>query len=79
MIAFTRTKSDNSEAFLVCRNFDRSKVPLPMSFSEAALNVLASQKGGTLTLDSLASLCGQVSASKEWEMIKAYVGSGDLK
>ncbi|RXK40771.1 CAMK protein kinase [Tremella mesenterica] len=72
------SRKGSGEAFLVCRNFDRSRVPLPATFSEKALDSLAQQQGGTLTLESLSSLGGPQRTSKEWELIKAYVGSGNF-
>jgi tRNA (cytidine32/guanosine34-2'-O)-methyltransferase len=64
----------------VCRNFDPSIVPLPTTFSQEALDGLAQQTAGTLTLESLATLVpSDVGDLKEWEVIKAYVGGGDLK
>lgn len=69
-----------SEAFIVCRNFDSSKVPLPITFSPEALESLAQQTTGTLTLESLADLVSESQvSSKEWDAIKAYVGKGDLE
>lgn len=47
-----------TEAFIVCRNFDPSTVPLPTTFSQEALAQLAKQTSGTLTLESLAELVG---------------------
>lgn len=67
------------EAFIVCRNFDPSRVPLPETFPPAALAELERQTSGTLTLDSLAYLGDTGGTAADWEMIKAYVGSGDLK
>jgi tRNA (cytidine32/guanosine34-2'-O)-methyltransferase len=64
---------------LVCRNFDPNTVPLPAHFSIEALKALEQQTKGTLTLDSLAYLVDGARSTKEWEFIKAYVGSGDLK
>jgi tRNA (cytidine32/guanosine34-2'-O)-methyltransferase len=63
---------------LVCRNFDPDTVPLPPQFSAEALKALQESKG-TLTLDSLAQLVDGSKSTKEWEFIKAYVGSGDLE
>ncbi len=67
------------EAFIVCRNFDSTKVPLPETFPPEALAALAKQTTGTLTLDSLSQLGEDRGSSREWAMIKPYVGSGDLK
>ncbi len=67
------------EAFIVCRNFEPSKVPLPATFPPAALLALEKQTTGTLTLDTLAELCDGSQSSAKWEISKAYVGSGDLK
>ncbi|WVF65927.1 hypothetical protein IAT40_000665 [Kwoniella sp. CBS 6097] len=73
------SRKGSGEAFIVCRNFDPSRVPLPSTFSSSALAELRNQTSGTLTLDSLASLgVGSKETSKEWEMIKGYVGGGDL-
>ncbi|WWD22524.1 hypothetical protein CI109_107017 [Kwoniella shandongensis] len=73
------SRKGSGEAFVVCRNFDPAKVPLPTTFSESALAELRRQTSGTLTLDSLSSLgLGEGSTSREWEMIKGYVGGGDL-
>ncbi|WVW81818.1 hypothetical protein I302_103815 [Kwoniella bestiolae CBS 10118] len=73
------SRKGSGEAFIVCRNFDPTRVPLPDTFSELALAELRQQKSGTLTLDSLASLgTNEIRHTKEWEMIKAYVGGGDL-
>ncbi|WWC85840.1 uncharacterized protein L201_000707 [Kwoniella dendrophila CBS 6074] len=73
------SRKGSGEAFIVCRNFDPSRVPLPKSFSASALAELRQQTSGTLTLDSLASLGTNVgNGSKEWELIKGYVGGGDL-
>ncbi|WWC58150.1 uncharacterized protein I303_100685 [Kwoniella dejecticola CBS 10117] len=73
------SRKGSGEAFIVCRNFDPSRVPLPQTFSPAALAELRQQTSGTLTLDSLASLGdGHGLNSKEWESIKGYVGGGDL-
>ncbi|KAK6905236.1 CAMK protein kinase [Kwoniella mangroviensis CBS 8886] len=73
------SRKGSGEAFIVCRNFDPIRVPLPNIFSDSALAELRQQKTGTLTLDSLASLgTSEVKSSNEWEMIKAYVGGGDL-
>ena len=74
-----RIGTNRPESFIVCRNFDQSKVPLPKTFSSTALAELARQTTGTLTLESLAELGEGDGSSKEWEVIKAYVGSGDLK
>lgn len=63
----------------MCRNFDPSRVPLPITFAPEALLDLARQTTGTLTLESLAQLTTGSNGSKEWETIKAYVGSGDLE
>lgn len=71
--------ADQSEAFLICRNFDPSTVPLPSQFSGEALTALEQQTKGTLTLDSLAHLVDGTKSTKEWEFIKAYVGSGDFE
>lgn len=71
--------ADQAEAFIVCRNFDPSKVPLPITFPPDALDALAKQTTGTLTLESLAHLTGHRETAAEWEAIKAYVGSGDLE
>ena len=69
-----------SEAFIVCRNFDSSKVPLPVTYPRDALAELAKQTSGTLTLDSLSGLVSQSGeTSREWDVIKAYVGSGNLE
>lgn len=64
---------------MVCRNFDPTTVPLPPSFSIQALEALAQQTSGTLTLESLAHLVDGSKESKEWEFIKGYVGGGDLE
>ncbi|KAK8845574.1 hypothetical protein IAR55_006289 [Kwoniella newhampshirensis] len=73
------SRAGSGEAFILCRNFDSSRVPLPTVFSESALAALRRQTTGTLTLDSLSSLnLGEGKSSKEWEMIKGYVGGGDL-
>ncbi|ORY34243.1 kinase-like domain-containing protein [Naematelia encephala] len=73
------SRKGSGEAFIVCRNFDPSILPLPATFSEGALAELSGQTAGTLTLDSLAHLTGsEVTPSRAWERIKAYVGSGDL-
>ncbi|WVQ93557.1 hypothetical protein IAU59_000632 [Kwoniella sp. CBS 9459] len=73
------SRKGSGEAFIICRNFDPSRVPLPSTFSSSALAELRSQTSGTLTLASLASLgVGSKGTSKEWEMIKGYVGGGDL-
>ena len=70
----------STEAFIVCRNFDPSTVPLPVEFSSEALADLERQTTGTLTLDSLACLgSAPIDSSPEWEAIKAYVGSGDIE
>lgn len=87
----TRTQ----EAFIVCRNFSPSALPLPPTFSPSALDKLRTTTG-TLTLDSLSSLVPQDEDGSEetqrfkgseqqvkqqwqrWEMIKGYVGGGDL-
>lgn len=79
-----KTIADPAEAFLVCRNFDPFTVPLPTTFSASALDKLAQQTSGTLTLDSLAHLTGDdvqmtTEQSKRWEVLKGWVGSGDLK
>jgi len=73
------SSADEPEAFIVCRNFDPSTVPLPIHFPPEALVELAAQTTGTLTLDSIAGLAGGVVQSNAWEAIKAYVGSGDLE
>ncbi|OCF41647.1 CAMK protein kinase [Kwoniella heveanensis CBS 569] len=73
------SRKGSGEAFIVCRNFEPSRVPLPSTFSHTALTEMRNQTTGTLTLDSLASLgVGSKETSKEWEMIKGYVGGGDL-
>lgn len=84
-----------TEAFIVCRNFSPSSLPLPPTFSPSALDKLRTTTG-TLTLDSLSSLVAQGDGQGEdtqvfkgteeqvkqqwqrWEMVKAYVGGGDL-
>ena len=63
----------------MCRNFDPTKVPLPEVLSATALEALAKNTKGTLTLDSLAELGDSKHKFQEWEAIKAYVESGDLK
>jgi tRNA (cytidine32/guanosine34-2'-O)-methyltransferase len=69
-----------TEAFLVCRNFDPSKVPLPETFSSESLAELAKQTKGTLTLDSLAHLSPETQpVNRMWGVLRAWVGSGDLK
>ncbi|ODN88098.1 CAMK protein kinase [Cryptococcus wingfieldii CBS 7118] len=75
------SRQGSGEAFVVCRNFSPSAIPLPTIFSPEALQELRQQTSGTLTLDSLATLGlgGEgVKAGKEWEIIKGYVGGGDL-
>ncbi|WVQ80891.1 hypothetical protein IAT38_002998 [Cryptococcus sp. DSM 104549] len=73
------SRKGSGEAFVLCRNFDPAKVPLPETFSETALAELRKQTGGTLTLDSLSGLgLGEEKESREWEMVKGYVGGGDL-
>ncbi|WVQ76184.1 hypothetical protein IAR50_005844 [Cryptococcus sp. DSM 104548] len=75
------SRQGSGEAFVVCRNFSPSAIPLPTTFSAAALQELRQQTSGTLTLDSLGTLGlgGEgVKAGKEWEVIKGYVGGGDL-
>lgn len=88
-----------TEAFIVCRNFSPSSLPLPPTFSPSALDKLRTTTG-TLTLDSLSSLVAQGDGQgdgqgedtqvfkgteeqvkqqwQRWEMVKAYVGGGDL-
>ncbi len=73
-----------TEAFIVCRNFDPSKVPLPPSFSTQSLTDLAKQTTGTLTLESLAYLNRDgpppsEDSMREWSRIKAFVESGSLE
>lgn len=69
-----------AEAFLVCRNFDPSKVPLPETFTPDSLAELAKQTKGTLTLESLEHLVPETHpVSEDWRTLKAWVGSGDLK
>ena len=63
----------------MCRNFDPTKIPLPEVFSSEALGKLEKQTTGTLTLESLAQLGNGTKRSTEWDVLKAYVGSGDLK
>ncbi|WWC66813.1 uncharacterized protein I206_100720 [Kwoniella pini CBS 10737] len=73
------SRKGSGEAFIICRNFSPIRVPLPQTFSSSALAELRQQTSGTLTLDSLASLGNdEEQGSAEWEMIKAYVGGGDL-
>ncbi|WRT63822.1 uncharacterized protein IL334_000747 [Kwoniella shivajii] len=73
------SRAGSGEAFIVCRNFDSARVPLPQTFTSAALAELRRQTSGTLTLDSLSYLgSNEFNISKEWEMIKGYVGGGDL-
>jgi hypothetical protein len=68
------------EAFIICRNFDPSVLPLPPTFSSEALDNLAKQTSGTLTLESLATLVPSgTESSPAWEILKGYVGGGDLK
>ncbi|KAK4686835.1 tRNA (cytidine32/guanosine34-2'-O)-methyltransferase, partial [Tremellales sp. Uapishka_1] len=75
------SRQGSGEAFIVCRNFDPSTVPLPQVFSSSALKELEKQSTGTLTLESLATL-GEVEMGKEgwdeWERVKGFVGGGDL-
>lgn len=68
------------EAFLVCRNFDPSTVPLPQTYSAEALAQLAKQTKGTLALDTLATLCGEQAdmGGPKWDALRRWVGSGDL-
>ncbi|WVR03587.1 hypothetical protein IAU60_000579 [Kwoniella sp. DSM 27419] len=72
------SRKGSGEAFIVCRNFDARSVPLPVKFSPEALAELRSQTTGTLTLESLATLCEGAEYSKAWERVKGYVGGGDL-
>lgn len=69
------------EAFLVCRNFDPSTVPLPQTYSAEALAQLAQQTKGTLALDTLATLCGGQAdlGGAKWDALRRWVGSGDLR
>ncbi|KAL7418693.1 hypothetical protein Q5752_006376 [Cryptotrichosporon argae] len=71
------SRKGSGEAFIVCRGFDPSTVPIPQSFSAAQLDSLRSDEG-TLTLESLATetLLGEAGAA--WERLRAYVGRGDL-
>ncbi|OXG37176.1 tRNA (cytidine32/guanosine34-2'-O)-methyltransferase [Cryptococcus neoformans Bt15] len=89
------SRQGSAEAFIVCRNFSPSALPLPPTFSPSALDKLRTTTG-TLTLDSLSSLVPQDEDGSEetqrfkgseqqvkqqwqrWEMIKGYVGGGDL-
>jgi tRNA (cytidine32/guanosine34-2'-O)-methyltransferase len=70
-----------AEAFIVCRNFDPSTVPLPPTFSDTALKDLAKDTKGTLTLDSLAGLVPSemTKDNPTWDRIKAWVGGGNLE
>ena len=79
ILRFGVIAEEKVEAFIVCRNFDPTKVPLPEVFSAKALNELETQTTGTLTLESLAQLGDSTTRSREWDVLKAYVGSGDLK
>lgn len=53
-----------TEAFIVCRNFSPSSLPLPPTFSPSALDKLRTTPG-TLTLDSLSSLVAQDNGQDE--------------
>ena len=83
-----------AEAFLVCRGFDPSILPLPESYSADALAALEKQATGTITLDSLSHLVspgqgeggsGRPTADwsedewRRWEVIKGWLGTGSLK
>ncbi|WVN89228.1 uncharacterized protein L203_104446 [Cryptococcus depauperatus CBS 7841] len=74
------SRGGSAEAFIVCRNFDPSTIPLPAMSSPTVLDKLRNTTG-TLTLDSLSTLGlseGELNIGKEWEVIKAYVEGGDL-
>jgi hypothetical protein len=78
-----------SEAFLVCRGFDPSILPLPSAYSTAALSELEKQTTGTITLDSLSHLVspndGSTTANwteterKRWDATKGWLGTGSLQ
>ncbi|BEJ12474.1 hypothetical protein CspHIS471_0209340 [Cutaneotrichosporon sp. HIS471] len=75
------SRKGSGEAFIVCRNFDPKSLPLPSTFTPQALEELRELVGSTLTLESLASLGSDATASKAdaaWASTKAFVGGGDL-
>ncbi|KIR25985.1 CAMK protein kinase [Cryptococcus deuterogattii LA55] len=58
------SRQGSAEAFIVCRNFSPSSLPLPPTFSSSALDKLRTTPG-TLTLDSLSSLVAQDNGQDE--------------
>ncbi|CAK9785555.1 kinase-like protein [Cutaneotrichosporon oleaginosum] len=75
------SRKGSGEAFIVCRNFDPSSLPLPSTFTPQALEELRQVLCGTLTLESLASLgsgAANSTADAAWASTKAFVGGGDL-
>lgn len=72
------SRKGSGEAFIVCRNFDPSTVPLPPTISPQAYETFKRDVGSTLTLESLSALSSNDNIDPGWFERKRYVGGGDL-
>lgn len=72
------SRKGSGEAFIVCRNFDSSMVPLPSTISPQAFETFKRDIGSTLTLESLSALSSNGADDPSWSERKRYIGGGDL-
>lgn len=72
------SRKGSGEAFIVCRNFDPTTVPLPSIISPQAYETFKRDIGSTLTLESLSALSSNGGIDPTWSERKRYVGGGDL-
>ncbi|ORX34784.1 kinase-like domain-containing protein [Kockovaella imperatae] len=68
----------SGEAFIVCRDFDATRLPWSAAPLASVLESLHQDSKGSLSLLTLETLFPDTTSSPEWERLKTYATSGDL-